>query len=391
MAGPIFPKTEFEERWARAHERMSRSGLRALIAYSPGNQFWLTGFTGASGPRRMSEYSHQLMFPKAVLPLEGEPALTGLKLTADAYAAETHVRDIRPVVAPLNERPVMIRHILEGSGVRTGRVGIDLGALAAITPGELDALRRELPHLELVDATGLFSRLRMIKTPAEIACLRRAVEIQNRAFRIFASRISRRMTERDLIFEMVRAQGEAGATDIGFVLSTTHPACAFFRAQSAEQQMTPGELHWFDAGSTYKGYTCDYDILLAWGDPTADEVAVHKLVRQVYDEALQAWRPGRPVAEIANDTIDVIRRYGLNDPTEGAYLGHSMGFEVVEWPWFSAHASPGLRLEPGMVIAPEWFASTSQGVFPWEENFLVTETGLEKLSDFPQELCVIAN
>jgi Xaa-Pro aminopeptidase len=50
MAEPIFPKTEFEERWARARERMDRSGLRALVAYSPGNQFWLTGFTGASAP-----------------------------------------------------------------------------------------------------------------------------------------------------------------------------------------------------------------------------------------------------------------------------------------------------------------------------------------------------
>src|SRR6516225_9626399 len=139
MPDPVFPKAEFEARWARARERMDRSGLRALIAYSPGNQFWITGFTGASGARRMSEYSQQLMFPKAVLPLEGEPALTGLRLTADAYAAETHVRDIRPVVAPLNERPAMIKHILDGSGVRAGRVGIDLGALAAITPGELEA------------------------------------------------------------------------------------------------------------------------------------------------------------------------------------------------------------------------------------------------------------
>jgi len=41
MAEPIFPKTEFEQRWARARERMGRSGLRALVAYSPGNQFWL--------------------------------------------------------------------------------------------------------------------------------------------------------------------------------------------------------------------------------------------------------------------------------------------------------------------------------------------------------------
>ena len=210
----------------------------------------------------------------------------------------------------------------------------------------------------------------MIKTPTEIACLRRAVEIQNGAFRIFASRISRRMTESDLTFEMVRAQGEAGATDIGFVLSITHPAWAFFRAQSTERQMKPGELHWFDAGATYKGYSCDYDILLAWGEPTTEEVAVYNLVHRVYEEALESWRPGRPVAEIAQDTVAVMRRHGLRDPLEGAFLGHSLGFEVVERRWFSARVTSGLRLEPGMVIAPEWFASTSQGVFPWEENFL---------------------
>jgi len=82
--------------------------------------------------------------------------------------------------------------------------------MATISPGELDALRGELSHLELIDAAGLFWRLRMIKTPAEIACLRRAVEIQNRAFRTFAARISRRMTESDLIFEMVRARARQG-------------------------------------------------------------------------------------------------------------------------------------------------------------------------------------
>jgi hypothetical protein len=42
------------------------------------------------------------------------------------------------------------------------------------------------------------------------------------------------------------------------------------------------------------------------------------------------------VVEIANDTIVVICRYRLNDPTEGASLGHSLGFKVVERSWFSA-------------------------------------------------------
>ena len=59
------------------------------------------------------------------------------------------------------------------------------------------------------------------------------------------------------------------------------------------------------------------------------------------------------MAEIANDTMGVICRDGLNDPTEGASLRHSLGFKVVERSWFSAYANPGLYLEPGMVIASE--------------------------------------
>jgi Xaa-Pro aminopeptidase len=61
-------------------------------------------------------------------------------------------------------------------------LGLDLGAASGISPGELDALRRELSGFDVRDVSKMFWRLRMIKTPAEIACMRRAVEIQNAAF-----------------------------------------------------------------------------------------------------------------------------------------------------------------------------------------------------------------
>jgi Xaa-Pro aminopeptidase len=72
-------------------------------------------------------------------------------------------------------------------------------------------------------------------------------------------------------------------------------------------------------------------------------------------------------------------------------MGHCLGCEVVERPWFGVRALKNLLLRPGMVIAPEWVTRTGLGDFLWEENFLVTETGLEKLSDFPAELQVVAD
>jgi Xaa-Pro dipeptidase len=248
MAEPIFPKSEFDERYERARELMAEAGFQTIVAYSPGNQFWLSGFRGSAGVGRIAEYTQQVVLPKVVLPLTGEPALTGLPAIAEAYAQETYFGDIRPVMSPA-DRPRMIRQILESRGIRSGAVGLDIGSASGISPGELDVLRRELDGFDLRDASKLFWRLRMIKTPAEIACMRRAVEIQNTAFKSFCGRISRKMTESDLIFEMLSCQREAGANEIGMVLSTTHPTGAIFGAQISGRSMQPGDLQWFDAGA----------------------------------------------------------------------------------------------------------------------------------------------
>jgi Xaa-Pro aminopeptidase len=390
MAEPIFPRSEFDERYQRARKLMVEAGLQAIIGYSPGNQFWLSGFRGSAGAGRIAEYAQHVVLPKVVLPLTGDPALTGLAAMAEAYAQETHFGDIRPVMSPA-DRPRTIRQILESRGIRSGAVGLDIGSASGISPGELDVMRRELSGFDLRDASKLFWRLRMIKTPAEIACMRRAVEIQNAAFKSFCGRISRKMTESDLIFEMLSCQREAGASEIGMVLSTTHPTGAIFGAQISGRSMQSGDLQWFDAGATYNGYTCDFDILIAWGDATADQINTHAQLGNIYREALEAWRPGRPVAEIASDTGAVLEKHGARDLLQGSFLGHCLGAEVVERPWFGTRSPKDLRLEPGMIISPEWVTATALGNLLWERNFLVTTDGLEELSRFPDELTVIIN
>ncbi len=390
MAEPIFPKSEFESRYERARTLMAEAGFRALIGYSPGNQFWLSGFRGSAGAGRISEYTQQVVLPKVVLPLTGEPALTGLPAIAEAYAQETHIDDIRPVTSPA-DRPRMIRQILESRGIRSGAVGLDIGSASGIGADELDVMRRELSGFDLLDASKLFWRLRMIKTPAEIACMRRAVEIQNAAFKTFCGRISRKMTESDLLFEMLSCQREAGASEMGMVLSTTHPTGAIFGAQIAGRTMRPGDLQWFDAGATCNGYTCDFDILIAWSEATAAQIKTHTQLKEVYQEAMRAWRPGRPVAEIARDTIAVIEKHGAKDLLQGSFLGHCLGAEVVERPWFGTRSPKGLTLKPGMIISPEWVIATALGNLLWERNFLVTADGLEELSKITDELTVITD
>lgn len=61
---PIFPRSEFQKRFERAWQKMAEVGLDALIGYSPGSQFWLTGFLGSLSAKRFPEFSHHVLFPE---------------------------------------------------------------------------------------------------------------------------------------------------------------------------------------------------------------------------------------------------------------------------------------------------------------------------------------
>ncbi len=369
---------------------MAEWELDVLVGTSFGNQFWLSGFRGSGGPQTLAPFLTGMVTPRIVLPLSGEPALLGLRSAARAYEIETHIADIQPMVSPTSEMPKLVRTLLAKRGLNGGRIGIDRTAPGALTDTEFSRLQAELSTFELIDATDLFVRLRMIKTEAEIACLRHAVEIQNDAFRLFLSRASRRMSDVDIKWELIKAQMESGASEPGLVLLAGHPAAALFAAASDEPCPETG-LRWLDSGAIYKGYTSDYDMLVAWGEPSAEVLSTHAVMRDSYDAAMQAWRPGRTFVDIARDTAAALQDHGLSDPLGGAFIGHNLGCEVVERPWFGIRAPRGLVLEPGMVIAPEWLTTTPLGEFLWEENFLVTETGLERLTDYGPELSVVAD
>ncbi len=98
----------------------------------------------------------------------------------------------------------------------------------------------------------------MIKSADEVAALRTAVEIQNRAFQKFLGRIEKGLTETELMWTMFQCQGEAGATEVGIAMSWTHPGYTFFRQQYPDRQTAPGDFQWFDGGAIYHGHTSDY-------------------------------------------------------------------------------------------------------------------------------------
>lgn len=117
--------------------------------------------------------------------------------------------------------------------------------------------------------------------------------------------------------------------------------------------MEPGNFQWFYRGAIYRGYTADYDIMLVCGEPTKEQLTMFDSRKATYREALELWRPGRPIKEIAQDTLKVEHQHGAVDPLEGQFVGHNLGNEIIEKHWLGIGCPRDPCLEVDMVIAPE--------------------------------------
>jgi Xaa-Pro aminopeptidase len=129
------------------------------------------------------------------------------------------------------------------------------------------------------------------------------------------------------------------------------------------------------------GYWCDHTKNLCPGELTPEYEDLLESLTAVYEGAIDHCRPGASLAE-----LDRLIREGI---TEAGYPGqpshpvaHGVGARAHEPPY--AHQAGSGTIEEGMVLAIEpgvyWEGG---GGLRLEDNFLITASGAEKLSPFP--------
>jgi len=169
---------------------------------------------------------------------------------------------------------------------------------------------------------------------------------------------------------------------LGFSLVWSGPGIRTFTA-TGHRPVQEHEPTLFEIWVCADGYWCDHTKNVCPGTLDARYDELLDVLLGVYGRAVEHCQPGASLAE-----LDVIVRRGLAEagyPDQPSHpIAHGVGARAHEPPY--AHQAGTGTIEEGMVLAIEpgvyWEGG---GGLRIEDNFLITATGAEKLSSYPDD------
>ncbi|MBU2498853.1 MAG: Xaa-Pro peptidase family protein, partial [Proteobacteria bacterium] len=314
----------------------------------------------------------------------------------------------------LSEIPAYIKETCEGE---PRKVGLEMDVL----PVKMyQAYLRLFPNQEMVDISPLIRELRMVKSPDEIGLIRKAAEMSDRLYHRIPEFIKDSETENDLALKaesFYRSQGHPGICRMrGFNLETMYghimagsnaalPSASPgptggsglgpFHSQGAGwRKLRPHEPIIVDYTASADGYLSDQARIFSIGNLPERLVRAHQVMIEVQDALARRGRPGVKAKALYELALGIVDRAGLSKgfmghPQPVPFVAHGLGLELDEWPILGRNSDH--ILEAGMVIAMEpKVIFPGEGVVGIENTFVVTEEGMEKLNQFPDEIVIIS-
>jgi Xaa-Pro aminopeptidase len=372
-----FTNAERQKRIERARQLMASAKIDAIVlANSTSSSVYFADLRLYSGERLWALVIPERARPFLVCPAFEEGRAHEL-LASGPLASNCDILTWQEDESPF----VLLGRGLGDRGLSSGTVGLDEHMAFVFSEG----IRRANPHLNIVSATPVTAGCRMIKSAHEVECMRLACHATLLVYRAVAQSLHPGMTTADahsLIGAAYRRVGFEGEASLNVDEFTALP-----HGSRKPQALREGSILMLDDGCSVEGYQSDITRTFVLGKPTDKMQSVFDLVQRAQTAALHTARPGVPAADVdaAARKVIVDGGYGPGFRYFTHRVGHGIGMDGHEWPYFVRNNMFGWDLHPklaaGMTLSdePGIYIPGEFGI-RLEDDLLVTENGAELLT-----------
>jgi len=351
-------------RVSQLQRRLREIAADALLVTNPRDIRYLTGFIGEDS--------------WALVPLRGRRVY----ILSDSRFEEQIQREA-PHATAIIRRGGMVDEL----AALLGRKSIDRITLQPdyVTLAQRRQLAKKLGAKRLVNAKDGLIQQRSIKQDGEIKAIRKALRIQQQAYRETLDFIKPGHSEQEIAAYLEYRMRSLGADGPSFPSIVAIDAnAALPHAIPGKKQLKVGSMLLIDWGAKVDGYCSDMTRVVAYQRMKPRIHEIYQITLEAQQAGIHAIRPGATLEAIDAAARQVITDAGFG-PQFGHSLGHGIGLDIHEQPSLSPRSQG--KLKPGQVVTVEpGIYLPGVGGVRLEDDVLVTQKGGKVLRDLPKGL-----
>jgi Xaa-Pro aminopeptidase len=239
-------------------------------------------------------------------------------------------------------------------------------------------IRDAVSGMEIVDAARIMQELRLIKSPAEIACLREAGRQACVGYEQLMRHCLPGNTERLAAGAAEGAARMAGAEDINFMVFGSGPRTATIIGRATERVMQDGDMVMAALAVQYEGYVATVEFPFVVGRATDGQKRFLNALFEAANVQLGWLKDGVIAGEMVRAVKAVFRKHDLSKYDVYPPM-HGIGLAEAESPYPDERTTYPLR--SGMCVNSDIsLFGHPDGSNRIEEGFVITPAGPESLT-----------